>query len=52
MEIKKLCVLPALLLSFLSVNAMEDVKVTKFLHAGPYKINKPIISDSLDVNGK
>lgn len=52
MEIKKLCVLPALLLSILSVNAMEDIKVMKFQHAGPYKINKPIINDSLDVNGK
>ena len=31
---------------------MEDVKVTQFQHAGPFTVNKPILADSLNVNGK
>lgn len=49
---RKHILLPSLLLSALSLYAMDDVKVTRFQHAGPFPIVKPILSDSLNVNGK
>ena len=49
---RKTNLIPALLLSALSLYAMEDVKVTQFQHAGPFTVNKPILADSLNVNGK
>lgn len=49
---RKTNLIPALLLSALSLYAMEDVKVTQFQHAGPFTVNKPILTDSLNVNGK
>lgn len=42
----------ALWLSICTSYAMEDVKVKEYLYAGPFALNKPILSDSLDVNGK
>ena len=48
---RKTNLIPALLLSALSLYAMEDVKVTQFQHAGPFTVNKPILADSLNVNG-
>ena len=48
---RKTNLIPALLLSALSLDAMEDVKVTQFQHAGPFTVNKPILADSLNVNG-
>ena len=30
----------------------DDVKVSQFLHAGPFQVNKPVMADSLNVNGK
>lgn len=44
--------LSALLLSAFSLQAAEDIKVMQFLHAGPITVNKPIMADSLNVNGK
>lgn len=41
-----------MLLSAFSLQAAEDVKVMQFLHAGPVKVNKPVMADSLNVNGK
>lgn len=49
---KKTRLIPALLFSVLSLYAAEDVKVIKYLHAGPVTVNKPILADSLNVNGK
>ena len=49
---RKHILLPSLLLSALSLYAMDDVKVTRFQHAGPFPIVKPILSDSLNVNGQ
>ena len=49
---RKTNLIPALLLSALSLYAMEDVKVTQFQHAGPFTVNKPFLADSLNVNGK
>ena len=49
---RKTNLIPALLLSALSLYAMEDVKVTQFQHAGPFTVNTPIIEDSLNVNAK
>ena len=45
---RKTNLIPALLLSALSLYAMEDVKVTQFQHAGPFTVNKPILADSLN----
>ena len=42
---RKTNLIPALLLSALSLYAMEDVKVTQFQHAGPFTVNKPILAD-------
>lgn len=44
--------LSALLLSAFTSQAAEDIKVMQFLHSGPVPINKPIMADSLNVNGK
>ena len=41
-----------LLLASVSVSAAEDIKVRQFKHAGPFAVQKPVISDSLNVNGK
>lgn len=43
----------ALLLSSLcSLSAAEDVKVMQYKHAGPVAITRPILADSLNVNGQ
>lgn len=42
----------ALLLSAFTLQAAEDIKVMQFLHAGPVAVNKPVMADSLNVNGK
>ena len=44
--------LSALLLSAFTLQAAEDIKVMQFLHTGPVPVNKPIMADSLNVNGK
>ena len=44
--------LSVLLVSAFTLQAAEDVKVMQFLHAGPVPVNKPIMADSLNVNGK
>lgn len=49
---RKTNLISALLLSAFSLYAMKDVKVTQFQHAGPFAINRPILADSLNVNGK
>lgn len=49
---KKTKLIPILLLSALTVYAAEDVKVMQYKHAGPVPVNKPILADSLNVNGK
>lgn len=49
---KKMYFLPALLFSALTLSAGEDVKVMQYRHAGPIPVNKPILADSLNVNGK
>lgn len=41
-----------LLLATFSATAAEDVKVLQFKHAGPITVQKPVITDSLNVNGK
>ena len=41
-----------LLLASLSATAAQDVKVLQFKHAGPVTIQKPVLADSLNVNGK
>jgi dipeptidyl aminopeptidase/acylaminoacyl peptidase len=42
----------ALLSLSLSICAAEEVQVSRYQYAGPIVINKPILSDSLNVNGK
>lgn len=49
---KRTRLLSALLLSAFSLYAAEDVKVMQYLHVGPVPVNKPILADSLNVNGK
>ena len=44
--------LSVLLVSAFTLQAAEDIKVMQFLHAGPVPVNKPIMADSLNVNGK
>ncbi len=49
---KRIKLIPLCFLATCSLYAAEDVKVAGYLHAGPFTVNKPIISDSLNVNGK
>lgn len=49
---KSITLLPVLLLFTFGLYAAEDVKVMQYLHAGPVKVNEPILADSLNVNGK
>lgn len=49
---KKTYLLPVLLLSAFMLQAAEDIKVTQYNHIGPIPVNKPILADSLNVNGK
>lgn len=42
----------ALLCAVFSLQAAEDVKVQQYKHAGPFAVNKPVLADSLNVNGK
>lgn len=44
--------LSVLLVSAFTLQAAEDIKVMQFLHAGPVPVNKPIMADSLNINGK
>ncbi|MDD4514529.1 prolyl oligopeptidase family serine peptidase [Massilibacteroides sp.] len=43
-----------LLFGALSLHAAEDidVKVQQYKHAGPFTVNKPILADTVNVNGK
>ena len=49
---QKIKLIPLLLFSAFATQAAEDVKVMQYLHAGPITVNKPILTDSLNVNGK
>ena len=50
---QKIKIIPLLLFSsFFATQAAEDVKVMQYLHAGPIAVHKPILADSLNVNGK
>lgn len=49
---KQTRLIPVLLFSAFSLYAAEDIKVMQYLHAGPFPVNKPILADSLNVNGK
>ncbi len=49
---KSIKYLAALLTFAFSVEAAEDVKVQQYKYAGPFPVHKPILSDSLNVNGK
>lgn len=42
----------ALLFAALSLHAADDVPVQQYKHAGPFAVNKPVLADSLNVNGK
>lgn len=41
-----------LLLSIFTLYAAEDIRVMQYLHAGPVVVNRPILADSFNVNGK
>ena len=49
---QKIKLIPLLLFSAFATQAAEDVKVMQYLHAGPITVNKPILTDSLNVDGK
>ena len=49
---QKIKLIPVLLFSAFAAQAADDVKVMQYLHAGPVAVNKPILTDSLNVNGK
>ena len=49
---QKIKLIPLLLFSAFATQAAEDVKVMQYLYAGPIAVNKPILADSLNVNGK
>jgi len=40
------------LFSASTIYATEDIRVMQYRHAGPIPVNKPVIADSLNVNGK
>ncbi|MDH6305811.1 dipeptidyl aminopeptidase/acylaminoacyl peptidase [Parabacteroides sp. PF5-5] len=42
----------ALLFSVGMLYAADDVKIMKYQYAGPYEVRKPVMADSLNVNGK
>lgn len=43
---------PILLLAAFTLHGAEEVKVMQYKHAGPVSVNRPILADSLNVNGK
>ena len=49
---QKIKLIPLLLFSSFATQAAKDVKVMQYLHAGPITVNKPILTDSLNVDGK
>lgn len=49
---KRTKLIPMLLLSAFTLYAAEDIRVMQYLHAGPVAVNRPILADSLNVNGK
>lgn len=49
---KKTHLIPLLLFSALALQAAEDIKVMQYNYYGPVTINRPIMADSLNVNGK
>ncbi|WP_459189637.1 prolyl oligopeptidase family serine peptidase [Parabacteroides sp. APC149_11_2_Y6] len=49
---KKIALISTLLLSTFALYAADDIKVMQYKHAGPIPVNKPIMADSLNVNGK
>lgn len=51
MKNKTKCIV-ALLCAAFTMQAAEDVKIQQYKHAGPFAVNKPILADSLNVNGK
>lgn len=48
----KKTLLPVLLFTAFSLHGAEDVKVMQYKYAGPVAVNKPVLADSLNVNGK
>lgn len=49
---KRINFVAALLLSASTLYAAEDVKVMQYKHAGPFPVNRPVLADSLNVNGQ
>ncbi len=49
---RKTTFIATLILSVCTLFAAEDVKVMQYRHSGPFTVNKPILADSLNVNGK
>lgn len=49
---KRISLLLSLLLSACMLYAEEETKVSQYMYAGPFEVRKPIIADSLNVNGK
>lgn len=41
-----------LLFAAFTLQAADDVTVTRYKYAGPFTVNKPVLADSLNVNGK
>ncbi len=48
----KKTLLPALLFAAFALHGAEEVKVMQYKHAGPVAVNRPVLADSLNVNGK
>ncbi len=49
---KKIISLILFLITFVNVYAKEDIVITTYNYSGPFEVQKPIISDSVNVNGK
>lgn len=48
----KRTLLPVLLCAAFTLHGAEEVKVMQYKHAGPVAVNRPVLADSLNVNGK
>lgn len=48
----KKTLLPALLFAAFTLHGAEEVKVMQYKHAGPVAVKRPVLADSLNVNGK
>lgn len=51
-RMKKRALLIGVLTLSLFTTQAEEVKVKEYLYVGPITVNKPVLSDTLDVNGK